>query len=350
MIYRLPPLNALRVFEAAARHLSFKDAAAELHITQAAVSHQVKSLEEFLGVQLFRRKPRGVELTDAGQVFLDGARSMFAILDRTLESTQRTARGEQGQISVGYTSGAAFHPLVQRAIREFRKGFPLVSVALAEGFPDVLIERMRNDQIDIAFIRTPVANPEGIAIDLLQEEAMVVALPGGHALTRNKKGGDAAVSLKALAGEIFIAFGSAHSALTMQSNTLVAACQAAGFSPRIGHVVSNNLSRLNLVAAGLGISVVSASMQRMHIDGVVYRRFKGVPQLKIPLNLVSRRGDASPVVRQFLKLAKQTAKNFRSEQESHPSRATRSRTKVLIASMASNDAGAPGSLVMNVCG
>src|SRR4030088_556745 len=59
MIYRLPPLNSLRVFEAAARHLSFKEAANELHITQAAVSHQVKSLEEYLGVELFRRAGRG---------------------------------------------------------------------------------------------------------------------------------------------------------------------------------------------------------------------------------------------------------------------------------------------------
>src|SRR6267142_92348 len=65
MIYRLPPLNALRVFEAAARHLSFKEAAQELSITQAAVSHQIKSLEEYLGVELFRRVGRGVQLTEA---------------------------------------------------------------------------------------------------------------------------------------------------------------------------------------------------------------------------------------------------------------------------------------------
>lgn len=67
MIYRLPPLNALRVFEAAARHLSFKEAANELSITQAAVSHQVKSLEEYLGVELFRRSGRGVQLTEAAR-------------------------------------------------------------------------------------------------------------------------------------------------------------------------------------------------------------------------------------------------------------------------------------------
>jgi len=92
---------------------------------------------------------------------------------------------------------------------------------------------------------------------------------------------------------------------------LLAACQTAGFIPRVGHVVGNNLSRLSLVAADLGIAVVGASMQRMNIEGVVFCQLKGVTQIKTPLNLASRRGDASAVVRQFLKVAKLTAKNFR---------------------------------------
>ncbi|MGE5639643.1 MAG: transcriptional regulator GcvA [Clostridia bacterium] len=85
MIYRLPPLNALRVFEAAARHLSFKDAANELSITQAAVSHQVKSLEEYLGVELFRRAGRGVQLTEAAQACLPMLREGFDALARAVE-------------------------------------------------------------------------------------------------------------------------------------------------------------------------------------------------------------------------------------------------------------------------
>jgi len=104
--------------------------------------------------------------------------------------------------------------------------------------------------------------------------------------------------------------GRPDSALPMQSNEEIAACQREGFSPRVGHVVSNNISRLSLVAAGLGIAVVSPSMQRMNIEGVVYRHLRGATQLMVPLNLASRRGDASAVVRQFLKFAKRTAKVF----------------------------------------
>jgi LysR family glycine cleavage system transcriptional activator len=98
VIYRLPPLNALRVFEAAARHLSFKEAAAELHITQAAVSHQVKSLEEYLGVQLFRRSARGVQLTDAARACLPKLREGFDALAAAVETLRE--RGEEAELVI----------------------------------------------------------------------------------------------------------------------------------------------------------------------------------------------------------------------------------------------------------
>ena len=95
MIYRLPPLNALRVFEAAARHLSFKEAAVELHITQAAVSHQIKSLEEYLGVQLFRRGARGVQLTDAARACLSKLREGFDALASAVEMIRERGDGAE---------------------------------------------------------------------------------------------------------------------------------------------------------------------------------------------------------------------------------------------------------------
>src|SRR3954466_16165821 len=88
---RLPPLNALRVFEAAARHLSFKEAAAELSITQAAVSHQIKSLEEYLGVQLFKRAARGVQLTEAARACLPRLREGFDSLAAAVEMIRERA-------------------------------------------------------------------------------------------------------------------------------------------------------------------------------------------------------------------------------------------------------------------
>jgi DNA-binding transcriptional LysR family regulator len=307
-------LRHLRYFIAVAEEGHITRAAERLGMQQPPLSQQIRALERELDVQLFRRMARGVELTDAGRAFLEGARATFAHIEHSSETARRTARGEQGGISLGYTSSAAFHPLVARVIRAFRAAFPLVSVeTTAEGFPDDLIERMRDDQIDVAFIRSPVADPEEVVVDLLQEDAMVVALPSVHVLAQIESGGGTALPLKALAGETFIMYGRGRGTLTTQSNAVIAACQAAGFNPRVGHVAPDNLSRLNLVAAGLGVAVLSTSAQRMNIDDVVCRRLKGAAQLKVPFNLVSRRGDASPVVRQFRTLAKREAKNFRAD-------------------------------------
>jgi DNA-binding transcriptional LysR family regulator len=301
-------LRQLRYFIAVAEEGHITRAAERLGMQQPPLSRQIKAIERELDVRLFRRKARGVELTDAGRAFLENARATLAQFDHALEATRRTSRGEQGGICVAYTTGAAFHPLVPRIIREFQRAFPLVSVTPTEGPPSDIVERMRNDQVDVAFIRTSVAQTDGVVTAPLLEEPVVVALPRGHPLALNK---DATLSLKALADEKFIVNGSAQGALTMQANVLVAACQAAGFSPRVGHVVGNNLSRLSLVAADLGVAVVGASMQRMNIEGVVFRQLKSATQIKTPLNLASRRGDASAVVRQFLKVAKLTTRSFR---------------------------------------
>src|SRR3977135_961380 len=300
-------LRHLRYFIAVAEEGHITRAAERLRMQQPPLSRQIKAIEQEMDVQLFRRKARGVELTDAGRAFLDDARAMLGHLDRAFDTARRTARGEQGRISVGYT---LFHPVVPRVIREFRQAFPLVSLTLEESSPYDLIERMQNDKIDVAFI-TLIADQEGVAIEPLLEEPRVVALPSGHPLARTEKGGDTELSLKSLAGETFTFLGRPHGPLPMAANAVVAACQAAGFSPRVGQIVPNNRSRLNLVAANLGIALIAASLQRNYIEGVVYRRLKRAKQLKIPLNLVSRRGDSSAVVAQFRKLAKRTARNFR---------------------------------------
>jgi DNA-binding transcriptional LysR family regulator len=301
-------LRHLRYFIAVAEEGHITRAAERLGMQQPPLSRQIKAIEREMDVQLFRRKARGVELTDAGHAFLDDARAMLGHLDHALDKARRTARGEQGRVSVGYT---LFNPLVPRVIREFKQTFPLVTLTLEESSPYDLIERMRSDKIDIAFISGPIADQEGIAIDLLLEEPRVVALPSGHPLAQS---GDVALSLKSLANETFIILGRPHDPPTIQWSAVVGACQAVGFSPRVGHIVPNNLSRLNLVSANLGIAPIAASLQRVSIDGVVYRRLKSAKQLKIPLNLASRRGDASAVVRQFLKLARRVARNFRAEE------------------------------------
>jgi DNA-binding transcriptional LysR family regulator len=268
---------------------------------QPPLSQQIRALERELDVQLFRRKPRGVELTDAGSAFLADARAILSHIDHAFATTRRTARGEQGEVAVGFTSSTPFHPFVPRIIRAYRDTFPRVSLTLEEGGTTELIDDLRNERIDAAFIRTAIANQEGIVVSTLLQEAMVLALPRGHVVSRRK----GALALRALAGETFIVY--RRRSGPGLYDAILAACNAAGFSPRIGQEAPRIVSTLNLVAAGLGISLVPESLQRMRMDGVVFRSLTGSAQPKAPLYLASRQGETSASVRRFLELVRRSA-------------------------------------------
>src|SRR5262245_4501716 len=177
-------LRHLRYFIAVAEEGHITRAAERLDMEQPPLSRLIKAVERELGAQLFRRKPRGVELTDAGRAFLDKARSVLASLDNAVETTRSTARGEQGRLCIGVTPTSPFHPFVPHAIRAFREAFPLVMVTLEEAQTNELIEHLRHERIDVAFVRSPPADPEGLAVFPLLEEAIVVALPDKHVLAK----------------------------------------------------------------------------------------------------------------------------------------------------------------------
>jgi DNA-binding transcriptional LysR family regulator len=305
-------LRHLRYFIAVAEEGHITRAAERLGMQQPPLSQQIQALERELGVQLFRRKPRGVDLTEAGRALLEDARAILAHVDHAFATTQRTARGEQGRIAVGFTSSAPFHPFVPRVIRAFREHHPLIALTLEESGTTELIEDLRRERVDAAFIRTPVADPMGLAVNPLLEEAMVVALPSAHALAQGKQGWTAGLAqglkLHDLAGETFIAY--RRRSGPGLYDAIFAACHAAGFSPLVGQEAPRIVSTLNLVAAGLGIAVVPASLERMQMDGVVYRRLEGDPQPRAPLLLATRRADTGAVVRRFLDLVKQMARTF----------------------------------------
>src|SRR5436305_5303983 len=308
----------LKYFIAVAEEGHITRAAERLGMQQPPLSQRIKAIERELDVQLFRRKARGVELTDAGRAFLNSARAVLAQLDHTLETTRRTARGEEGRISIGIVPASPFHPLVPRAIRAFRETYPQVSVRLEERLGGELLRLLRSEQIDVAFIRMPHADQEGLVVNRLLEEPMLVALPRAHALAQNGKG-ETRLLLKHLAHETFILYGPPGTGLR---ELTIDACRAAGFSPRAGQEAPRIASTLSLVAVGLGISLVPASLRHLAVDGVVYRRLGGCLQPKAPLDLASRRADPSVVVRHFLQLVRQAAKNSRFDE---PERGGRTR-------------------------
>jgi DNA-binding transcriptional LysR family regulator len=297
-------LRHLRYFIAVAEEGHVTRAAERLGMQQPPLSQQIRALERELDVQLFRRRPRGVELTDAGSALLAEARAILSHIDHASAAAKRTARGEQGRIVVGFTSSAPFHPFVPRIIRAYREAFPLVGLTLEEGGTMELVDDLREERIDVAFVRTAIADQQGLVVSPLLKEAMVLALPRAHMLARRVNN---AVSLKALAEETFIVY-RRHNGPGLY-DAIVSACNAAGFSPRVGQEAPRIVSTLNLVAAGLGISLVPASLQRMRMDGVVFRRIGDVAQPMAPLYLALRRAETSPATRRFLELVKRSRPN-----------------------------------------
>jgi len=287
-------LRHLRYFVAVAEAGHITRAAERLGIQQPPLSQQIRALETELDVQLFRRKPRGVELTEAGRALLEDARTVLARVDHAVATTRRTARGELGRLAVGFTSSASFHPRVPRAIRSYRKAYPQVSLALEEGGTAELVEALVQERLDAAFVRSPVGDTSAIVVTPLLDEEMIVALPTGHRLAAKH-----AQPLAAFAAETFILYRRRLGPGLYDS--IIAACHRAGFSPRVGQEAPRMFSTLNLVAAGLGVSIIPSSMQSLHMDGIAYCRIKG-PSLKAPLNFAYRKDESSAAVHRFVEL------------------------------------------------
>jgi DNA-binding transcriptional LysR family regulator len=228
---------------------------------------------------------------------------MLAHYERALQSTRRAARGEQGEISVGVMPTAFFHPFVRSAIRDFRKNVPDVSVSLDECLRAEAFERIQNERMDVAFMRTAGQAMEGLVIYPLVAEPMILAVPAVHELARRDRG--KSLSLRQAAHATFIVYARQHGPVFFEAT--IAACRRAGFSPQIGQEAPLAVSALNLVSAGLGIALVPHSMRRMGLDGVVYRDLKGeVP--KALLSIAARRNDPSNVVRNFLTMVRRRAR------------------------------------------
>jgi LysR family transcriptional regulator, glycine cleavage system transcriptional activator len=171
MTRRLPPLKSLRAFESAARHLSFTRAADELFVTQAAVSHQIKSLEEFLGVQLFVRRNRQLLLTDEGQQYWPKIRDIFEILSSATQEIR--SQRATGVLTVSTVPTFATVWLVPR-LSAFKKLHPDIEVRLKAS--DELVDFVRED-VDVAIYYDTGDYPGMHSVTLLSESLTPLCSP-----------------------------------------------------------------------------------------------------------------------------------------------------------------------------
>ncbi|WP_407521924.1 LysR family transcriptional regulator [Methylobacterium oryzisoli] len=250
---------------AAAEELHFTRAAQRLGVAQPALSQQIRQLEDELGTQLFHRLTRGVELTEAGRAFVPYAKAVLAAAEEGAAAAMRAAKGELGQLRIGFTSSASFNPIVTGTIGRFRDAYPGLELDLQEQVTAVLLRALREGRIQLAFLRAAADETEGLRCTALPEEPLWAALPAKHRLA-----GEARIALADLAADRFIVYPRANGRLLYDA--IVAACGRAGFSPRIVQEAPQMASTVNLVAAGVGVALVPASMRQIRAPGVSYLR------------------------------------------------------------------------------
>ncbi len=304
-------LRHLRYFLAVAEERHITRAAARLGLKQPPLSQQIHALEKELGIKLFTRLPRGVALTPAGQGFLEDARALLSGVERAASRARASAMGQPDRISIGLTTSAALHPGVMRALRAYADTHAAVSLDLHADSAAGLTEALLREEVQVAIIRAAVARPADLVFEKLTQENMLIALPAEHRLVKRRAtGAPAPISLRALARERFILV-RRHAAPGMYSN-VVEACQRAGFAPLVVAEVEHMLTGINLVAAGVGISLVPASIREIRQRGIVYCPVSDAPSLVAPLTLIYRRGEAQSIVTDFIKLSRKLAKDKRS--------------------------------------
>lgn len=256
-------LRHLRYFRAVAEELHFGRAAEKLHIAQPPLSQQIRQLERELGLSLFTRSTRRVDLTAAGAAYLKRAIAILDAVDDAGQQARRVAHGMEGQLTIGCV-GSATYSLLPRLVRAMRDALPHVELSIRGEMlaPDQLTALLSGD-IDIALLRPPVDHVD-IRSETLRRDRLIVALPAEHPLA-----GRDALTVCDLQDEDFIAH--AGQGRSVMSGLLAAVCADAGFAPRIRHEVSETSTLVTLVAAGLGLAVVPAPTADLDIAGVVYR-------------------------------------------------------------------------------
>jgi DNA-binding transcriptional LysR family regulator len=289
-------LRHLRYFLAVAEELNFTRAARRLNIAQPPLTQQIKALEAEMGVTLFDRTGYRVELTDAGKAFVPQVARILADVRNAVFIAKRAAAGDVGHVRVGFTESASFNPLVTAAFRNFRQAYPEVEVSLEENPTTVLAAALREGRVDAAFLRPPLRTMEGIALHIIDEEEMLVAVSNGHPLAAR-----ADLEIKDLTDETFVLYPRVER--PGLADTVIAACEKAGFSPKVKQYTPQLSSTINLVAASMGVSIVPRSMQGLQPQAVSYKRLRD-QRLTALLGIAHRSDESSAPVLRFVETAR----------------------------------------------
>lgn len=286
-------LRHLRYFVSVAEELHFGNAAKNLHIAQPALSHQIKKLEEEIGVVLFNRTQRKVKLSKAGESFLIRAKEILNNVNEACEEARRIDNGESGHLAIGFT-GFVTIDMLPKIIQTYQRRFPDVKLSLKHLTTAEQITALHEEEIDVGILIPPIES-NSLKLQLLREESFVMALPKAQFLHKDVS----SLKLPALAKEKFIM--PTRVSGTGYYDLIISLCYNAGFSPNTFQEAQELQTIIALVASGLGVTLVPESLSYSKNENVIF-----VPvdnnDYKMRTAAAWNSSNTSPAAIQFLEL------------------------------------------------
>ncbi|MGH1432490.1 MAG: LysR substrate-binding domain-containing protein [Neptuniibacter sp.] len=302
-------LRKLRYFIHVAEEGHIGRAAVKLHISQPPLTRQIHQLEEELGVTLFERTPKGMELTDAGQMFLVEARNIFSLVEQATERTQRAGQGMLGRIDVAIF-GTGILDIIPKVVLKYRQQYPDVKVVLHTMDKAEQIEALRQRRISVGFNRLLSPLPD-ISSEQLVTENLVLAVHDSLQLP------DEPIDFKELQKYPMILFPS-HGRPNF-IDKVQKLCQEAGFSPTISQEVDDAVTGVALVSGGLGVCLVPECATNLKLPGVKYLPLKNQPDdASVDLSCIYLTEDSSPILNGFMNVVREFKGSFEDKNTASP--------------------------------
>jgi DNA-binding transcriptional LysR family regulator len=287
-------IRQLRAFVAIAESGTFTAGASRVHITQAAVSMQIRQLETETGAKLFIRAPRNVILTEAGEKLLERARHILLEHDAALEEIAELAGAKRGRLRIGSASAGVTSEFLPRILKDVRKHYPNADISVTSGTSDFLVQQILAAEIDIAFVSLPVA-ARGIHTEQLNEDQLVAITSPKHPLARLRT-----VSPYALAGEKLILGERGGNTRRLLDEFFA----QAGVKPTVAMELSRQAAIKRMVEEDMGVGIVPLQSVRDEVDkGRLVRLWIEGAQINWQLGLARLTGGyASPLLHGFIDL------------------------------------------------
>lgn len=286
-------LRDFRYFLAVAEELSFSRAARNLHIASSPLSRHIARLEGTLGLTLFNRTTRSVQLTEAGEYLFEEIRTLEESLERVSRTAQKIHSGAIGTLTIGY-SGSAAYDVVPKIVRSFTKDHPSAVIEIVgEMDSRRQVEALLAGHLSVGFIRD-LEMPEPLESVRVLSEDLVVLIPDSHPLAITPE-----LSMTDLQGQPLISF----ARTTELSKVVDGTCRRAGFEPWIVSTAKESFAMACMVAAERGIGLAPAAAQHLKLDGLTHRRLPPGESDAVHFNMAWPRDQQSDLLSAFKRTA-----------------------------------------------